>query len=247
MVFRHALIGFFAILVSHTSSVDAALSSGRSIDDSQGSVSSPLSPKYVIDQHGYVTLRICYNWSCARRETMTFTPDDMDLLRSRMALCPGTSLEDRLQRVRIGIWQMESLAQKYQPVLANDHAINKYESELIGRMDCVDNASNTTTYLQILRDIGELAGWTVSTPEVRDRFNLRGVHWTAVITDKESELQWSVDSWFRPNSHLPLVMPLQSWIDEKKAWEPPFARINHVPDSIHELCTSRSEPALLVD
>ena len=175
---------------------------------------------------------------------MTFTPDDMDLLRSRMALCTGASLEDRLQRVRIGIWQMEALAQKYQPVLANDQAINKYELELIGRMDCVDNASNTTTYLQILRDIGELPGWTVSTPEVRDRFNLRGVHWTAVITDKESGQDWSVDSWFRPNSHLPLVMPLQSWIDEKKAWEPPFKRINSIPDSIHELCTSQQQPAL---
>jgi len=167
---------------------------------------------------------------------MVFTPDDMDLLKSRMSICSGTSLDDRLQRVRIGIWQMELLAQKYQPSLANDRAINAFEIAQNGRMDCVDNASNTTTYLHVLRDIGELPGWKISSPEVRNRFNIHGVHWTAVITDMESGLHWSVDSWFRPNGHLPMVMPLQSWIDEKKAWEAPFARVNAVPGSIHELC-----------
>jgi hypothetical protein len=243
MISRPVLLGIFAILVTYSGSIAATLSTG-SIDDSRGSVSSPLPPKYVIDQHGYVTLRICYNWSCSRRETMTFTPDDMDLLKSRMAFCSGTSLEDRLQRVRIGIWQMELLAHKYQPALANDRAINNSEEGLNGRMDCVDNASNTTTYLHILRDIGELSGWTVSSPEVRSRFNVHAVHWTAVITDKATGVDWSVDSWFRPNGHLPMTMPLQSWIDEKKAWEPPFERLNFIPDSIHELCTSQQQPAL---
>jgi hypothetical protein len=141
--------------------------------------------------------------------------------------------------VRIGIWQMELLAEKYQPMLSNDLAINESEKGLNGRMDCVDNASNTTTYLHILRDIGALPGWTLSSPEVRSRFNPHAVHWTAVITDMQSGLQWSVDSWFRPNGHLPMVMPLQSWVDEKKAWEPPFERLNAVPHSIHELCHSQ--------
>jgi hypothetical protein len=86
----------------------------------------------------------------------------MALLKRHMALCPGTSLHDRLQHVRIGIWQMELLAQKYQPLLANDLAINDFEAEVEGRLDCIDNTSNTTTYLHILRDIGELVGWTVS-------------------------------------------------------------------------------------
>ncbi|WP_295587408.1 hypothetical protein [uncultured Lamprocystis sp.] len=93
-------------------------------------------------------------------------------------------------------------------------------------MDCVDNASNTTTYLHILRDIRELAGWTVSSPKVRSLFDLTAVHWTAVIIDTESGLPWSVDSWFRPNGHLPMVMPLSNWIDKEKAWEPPFERIS---------------------
>ena len=170
---------------------------------------------------------------------MTFTPNDMALLKRHMALCLGASLHDRLQHVRIGIWQMELLAQKYQPLLANDSAINDFEAGVEGRMDCVDSASNTTTYLHILRDIRELGGWTVSSPKVRSRFDLTAVHWTAVIIDTESAVPWSVDSWFRPNGHLPMVMPLSSWTDRKNGWEPPLERMNATPRSIDDLCNAR--------
>lgn len=235
MPLRPAVIGFFAILVCHNGLAGDALSQ-PAVDDTQGSVSRPLPPEYVFGPQGSVTLRICFNWSCARRQTMTFTPKDMALLKRHLALCPGTSLHDRLQHVRIGIWQMELLAQMYQPLLANDLAINDAEADVAGRMDCIDNASNTTTYLHILRDLRELAGWTVASPKVRSLFDLTAVHWTAVILDTETGLPWSVDSWFRPNGHLPLVMPLPSWSDRKRAWEPPFARLNATPHAIDELC-----------
>jgi hypothetical protein len=238
MLFRPAVFGFLTILVNHAGLVGAA-SSQPIFDDVQESVSRPLPPEYVIDPQGSVTLRICFNWSCARRQTMTFTATDMARLKRHMAVCPGTSLHDRLQQVRIGIWQMELLAQKHQPLLANDLAINKFEGEVEGRMDCVDNASNTTNYLHILRDIGELAGWTISSPKVRSLFDITAVHWTAVIIDTESGLPWSVDSWYRPNGHLPMVMPLPSWIDKKQAWKPPFARLNSTPHSIDKLCNTQ--------
>jgi hypothetical protein len=236
MLSRPTVIGFFTILVSHTGLVGSASSHPILDNARESSVSSPLPPDYVIDPDGSVTLRICFNWSCARRQTMTFTPADMALLKRHMAVCSGTSLHDRLQHVRIGIWQMELLAQKHQPLLANDLAINDFEAGVEGRMDCVDSASNTTTYLHILRDIRELPGWRVSSPKVRSRFDITAVHWTAVIIDTKSGLPWSVDSWYRPNGHLPMVMPLASWIDKKKAWNPPFARLNSTPHSIDELC-----------
>jgi len=239
MHFRPAAIGFFAILANQTCLVGAASSQPIFDVDQGSSVSMPLPPEYVIHPDGSVMLRICFNWSCARRETLNFTPEDMAFLKRHMALCPGTSLHDRLQHVRIGIWQMELLAQKYQPLLANDLAINEFDSEVEGRMDCIDNTSNTTTYLHILRDIQELPGWTVTLPKVRSLFDITAVHWTAVIIDTENGIPWSVDSWYRPNGHLPLLMPLSSWIDKKKAWEPPFEHINSNPPSINELCNTQ--------
>ncbi|MTW19720.1 hypothetical protein GJ668_01265 [Allochromatium palmeri] len=214
-----------------------AASSLSIFDEIQGSsVSRPLPPEYVIDLDGSVTLRICFNWSCARRQTLTFTLNDMARLKRHLARCPGTGLHDRLQRIRIGIWQMEVLAQQSQPLLANDLAINDFEADIDGRMDCIDNASNTTTYLHILQDLRELPGWTVASPKVRRLFDITTVHWTAVITDTATGRPWSVDSWYRPNGHLPMVMPLSSWIDKKKGWEPPFKRLNTTPRSIDALC-----------
>lgn len=176
---------------------------------------------------------------------MIFTSEDMAFLKSQLEYCSGLSLYARLQRVRIGILEMELLAQKYQPLLGNDQAINDFDGTVEGRMDCVDNSSNTTTYLHVLQDIGQLTGWEVSLPEVRHLFNVTAIHWTAVIIDQESGLPWSVDSWYRPNGHLPLVMPLQSWINDKKAWEPPFEGMNPNPYSIYELCNEAQQSGLL--
>ena len=168
---------------------------------------------------------------------MKFTPDDLALVKKRMATCPDTTFHDRLQRVRIGIWQMELLAEKYQPLLVNDLPMNELEEDTAGRTDCIDNSSNTTTYLHILQDIGELSGWTISTPDVRNRV-LTTVHWTAVMIDNASERLWSVDSWYRPNGHLPMLMPLKDWFDEKVAWQD-YEELNATPHSIQGLCKTQ--------
>jgi len=245
MSFRSVLITFFIPLVSYahvisdiTKSADLKPAEMNLIDESQESVSSPLPPEYTIEKDGSVTLRVCFNWSCASRQTMKFTSADMALVKQRMATCPGTTLHDRLQRVRIGIWQMELLAEKYQPLLVNDLPMNELEEDTVGRTDCIDNSSNTTTYLHILQDIGELSGWTITTPDVRNRI-LVTVHWTAVMIDNDSGLSWSVDSWYRPNGHLPMLMPMEDWFDEKVAWKPPFEEVNATPHSIQELCKAQ--------
>jgi hypothetical protein len=153
----------------------------------------------------------------------------------QMTLCPGDAVYDRLQRLRIGVWQMETLSQKYQPLLANDDAVNDREWGLDGRMDCVDNASNTTTYLNVLHDLGLLPGWSMAQAEVRDQFSLE-VHWTVVVVDNRDTESWAVDSWFRPNGHLPFVMPLDDWGSGNIAWEYPFSAWNPYPVYTNQLC-----------
>lgn len=203
--------------------------------DAGASSSRPLAPDYRIDADGSVTLRLCYNWSCAARQRLSFTASDMKEVARQMALCPGDGLHDRVQRMRIGIWQMEVLAQKYQPLLANDEAINEQEWGQDGRMDCIDNASNTTTFLHALHDLGLLPGWSMAKPRVRARFS-PVVHWTAAVVDASDARSWAVDSWFRPNGHLPFVMPLEDWASGRIAWEPPFTVWNPYPRYSNQLC-----------
>jgi hypothetical protein len=162
----------------------------------------------------------------------------MSVVKEQLRLCPGNNLYDHLQRLRIGIWQMQLLAIKYQPLLANDLGINDSEYGVEGRTDCIDNATNTTTFLHILQDFQELPGWSIASPEVRHVFSFNQVHWTAVVTDTDSRNSWSIDSWYRPQGHLPLVMPLPSWMDDKLGWEPPFDRLNTNPHFSYELCNT---------
>lgn len=202
----------------------------------QATTTSPLPAEYLINPDGSVTLRICFNSSCSTVEVMTFTADDLAVVREQLAHCPSEALHDRLQRIRIAVWQMEVLAQKYQPILANDRAVNDQEYGVEGRTDCVDNASNTTTFLRILEDLGELPGWSVASPRVRNRLDLNLVHWTATVIDQRSGAYWAVDSWFRPHGHLPFVMPLADWKQEEIGWEPPLDTLNPYPRFSDELC-----------
>ena len=209
-------------------------------DTATGSSGRPLRPDYRIHADGSVTLRICFNWSCASRQHLAFTTADMREVAQQMALCPSNGLRHRLQRLRIGIWQMEALAQKYQPLLGNDEAINTRDQDRDGRMDCIDNASNTTTYLHVLRELGLLPGWSVASPQVRDPLSMT-VHWTAVAVDRERNGPWAVDAWFRPNGHLPFVLPLPDWKDSAVAWEAPFATLNPYPVYSNQLCGADAE------
>jgi hypothetical protein len=196
----------------------------------------PQPPVYYINDDGSVVLQLCYNWSCATRKTVYFTQRDMASVREQMAMCSRNTTHERLQRIRIGIWQMETLAEKHLPVLANDEGENEKDRGLTGRTDCVDNSTNTRTYLHILMDLGEVDGWSMASPEIRNRFDVNTVHWTAVIRDETDGQPWSIDSWFRPNGHLPFVMPLSGWKQEHPGWQPPFDRHNPYPQYSHELC-----------
>ncbi len=203
--------------------------------ESHAPTARPLAPDYRIHADGSVTQRVCFNWSCKSRQRITMTAADMAEVANQMALCPGNSLHDRLQRMRIGIWQMETLAEKYQPLFANDEAVNDRDQVLEGRMDCIDNTSNTTTYLNVLHDLGLLPGWLMEEPRIRQRFSDL-VHWTAVVVDSRDAGSWSVDAWLRPNGHLPFVMPLKAWKSDKIPWDPPFAAMNPAPRYSSQIC-----------
>lgn len=191
--------------------------------------SSPLAPEYRVHPDASATLRICFNRSCARTQTVTFTPDEIARVIGQMAVCAGPAKRNWLQRLRIAMWQMELPAQKYQPALANDLPVNSQEVGAEGRKGFVDNAANTTAFLRILEDMGTLPGRTTKSPRVRMSTSITCAHRAAVVVDQETGEQWSVASWYRANGHLPFVVPFEDWLHESPEWEPPFDRMDPYP------------------
>ena len=74
------------------------------------------------------------------------------------------------------------------------------------QQDCVDEATNTTSYLLILERNGLLKHHSVGTPFSKENL-LRGVagwpHWTAVLKETGSGQRWAVDSWIFANGENP--------------------------------------------
>ena len=95
-----------------------------------------------------------------------------------------------------------------------DLALNQIPSEKSGQLDCKAEATNTTTYLNLLQQDGLLKWHKVQDSVVRDRFWLVP-HWTGVIEDQTTGVKYSVDSWFRKNGEPPTVVTLERWLNKK--------------------------------
>ena len=82
------------------------------------------------------------------------------------------------------------------------------------QQDCVDEATNTTSYLTLLAGKGLLKHHTVAAPFAKENY-LRGVagwtHWTAVLVENASKQRWAVDSWIYANGENPAIVKSEEW------------------------------------
>ncbi|MCB1593155.1 MAG: hypothetical protein KDI90_11965 [Alphaproteobacteria bacterium] len=88
-----------------------------------------------------------------------------------------------------------------------------------GQLDCVDESTNTTSYLMLLEQNGFLRFHRVGAPDTRFPIvhSGRWPHQTAVIIEKENGKRYVVDSWFYDNGHPAVVLPIKTW---KEGWKP---------------------------
>jgi hypothetical protein len=82
------------------------------------------------------------------------------------------------------------------------------------QQDCVDEATNTTSYLLVLAHNKLMRHHTVGTPFAKENL-LRGIsgwpHWTAVIREKDGGRTWAVDSWIFANGENPAIVETEKW------------------------------------
>ena len=86
--------------------------------------------------------------------------------------------------------------------------------------DCVDEATNTTSYLLVLQSNGLLKHHTVEIPFSKGDL-LKGMlqgdpikywpHWTAVLQETKSGQKYAVDSWIYEDGENPAVVKVEDW------------------------------------
>lgn len=80
------------------------------------------------------------------------------------------------------------------------------------QLDCVDEATNTTTLLRMLEHDGHLQWHRVTWPVSRGIFVTGWPHSTATIEEIRTRRQFAVDSWFFDNGVEAVVVPLDAWV-----------------------------------
>ena len=94
---------------------------------------------------------------------------------------------------------------------ADDRAENADGRDWTAQMDCIDESTNTSSYLKMLVGSGLLKWHRVEDRVTRGWFIFAWPHTTAVVRDTHTGKRWAVDSWFFANGERPVVVPLAQW------------------------------------
>ena len=90
-----------------------------------------------------------------------------------------------------------------------------------GQQDCIDETTNTTTYLILLHKHGLLTWHEVGRPLYRNFWYkfFMDPHFSAHLVETDSGQSYAVDSWFLDNGQPPYVATREDWLSKQGGWE----------------------------
>ena len=163
---------------------------------------------------------ICHAYTCKQQTSYTFSPADIAEISAIMTKVKrnDSPFEER-RAVAYAIAKMETDVGKKLGI--KDIAGMQFSaSGDPSQMDCVDEATNTTSYLLVLKSNGLIKQHTVEGTMSKENLakglvKLRPVeywpHWTAVLKETKSRQKYAVDSWLFNNGENPAVVKVEDW------------------------------------
>lgn len=164
----------------------------------------------------------CYNYGCAKRETIKMPATTLKKIKSHFTPRP----KDADAEKKAIIQSLQTLEQDIGEIVGtkNDKrgTFRTYQDDSIEsksfQQDCIDESTNTTTYLTLLNNLGYLKFHSPAFPATRQPFS--GGNWwhqTATIVNNETGIRYAVDTWFEDNGKAGYIVPLHEW---KDGWKP---------------------------
>lgn len=165
----------------------------------------------------------CYNYGCAKKETLKIPDSTLKKLKSIFTTPPPYKANHEIQMI---LQALKVFEQDIGEIVGtkNDKrgTFRAYQDDSIEsksfQQDCIDESTNTTTYLTLLNNLGYLKFHSPAFPA--NRQPLSGGNWwhqTATIVDNETGDRYAVDTWFEDNGKAGYIVPLKEW---KKGWRP---------------------------
>ncbi len=154
------------------------------------------------------TVELCYNYGCARQAAVRFAGSVLDTVDALFGEVDDAASE-RLA-IALATAMLARAATADAPVGADLGGNGYAESDVEGRMDCIDHSTNTTRYLALMGSRGWLR-FHYTGPRVLRMNYFVVAHWTATIRDRATGTEYAVDTWFRRNGYPAVVMQLAQW------------------------------------
>lgn len=160
-------------------------------------------------------LDICFQQGCARQAKVTLDRLTLSILAKTFA-APEDAVTERTAIAEA----IAHLEQYVGAATGTDRDLGGTFPGAFrqGQMDCIDEATNTTRYLQLFAQQGWLRWHEPREPATR--LPIPSGWWphsTAVIRELASGEEFAVDSWFDANGKPPHIVELTTWL---RGWKP---------------------------
>jgi hypothetical protein len=161
------------------------------------------------------TVFVCHAYGCQVQSPVKFGPEQVKAIAEvmRKTKKADNAFEER-RAVAYAVGWMERYVGDKIGTSADRPGMDFNGSGDATQQDCVDEATNTTSYLLILANNGLLKYHTVGRPFSKGNI-LLGVsnwpHWTAVLWASGNKQKWAVDSWIYVNGENPVVIEAEKW------------------------------------
>jgi hypothetical protein len=161
------------------------------------------------------TVFVCHAYGCQLQTPVKFGPEQIKDIASLMRKTKkaDTPYEER-RAIAYAIGWMERYVGDKIGTSADRPGMDFEGSGQSTQQDCVDEATNTTSYMMVLQNNGLLKYHTVGRPFSKGNI-LLGVsnwpHWTGVLWEKGNNQKWAVDTWVYANGENPIVIQAEKW------------------------------------
>lgn len=160
------------------------------------------------------SMTVCYGFVCRRRHIFDFTTADRAALVKIMVAGKASAAAERAAVQKAVIWWDRRVG----PVLGTDKRIANADFRYFDdkhNFDCWDTTRNVTSLLLIMQDWGMFKHHSVGNPHYRgNALVLQTPHNTAVLRDRATGTDWTVDMWTQAYGQPPAVMPVTQWAKE---------------------------------
>ncbi len=158
------------------------------------------------------TLYICHGFGCEYRTAVTFSQKDQRRLRAILKRGSRSPEAERAAISKAVQWQEKRVG----PVVGSFNDIGGLDmsnGNVRGQMDCIDEATNTTSLLAYAGSQGWLKYHRVARPASRGFFfDGKYPHASAVVVDTTTDVPWVVDSWRLSNGEPPDILHMSRWL-----------------------------------